>query len=60
MWKSAEAFKKKKISLQADLDKKSRDRHSRTQSVVEKSQRIKDQLHKVPNIDERAPSQYPF
>ena len=41
MWKSAEAFKKKKNSLQAEYDKKSKDVHSVAESEVEKSKRVK-------------------
>ena len=55
MWKSAEAFKKKKISLQTQYDKKSKDVHSVTESAMETSQRIKQQLQDVSH-DEKAPS----
>ena len=34
MWKSAEAFKKKKFSLEAEYEKKSRDVHEKAESAV--------------------------
>lgn len=37
MWKSAEAFKKKKISLFADLERRSKEKNSKEESVMEKS-----------------------
>lgn len=59
MWKSAEAFRKKKISLQAENDKKSR--NSQAESFLAKSQRFKDKLkEKQPSNEEAAPNAYPF
>ena len=60
MWKSANAFKKKRAKLNEQFSKKSKSRVSKTESLAEKSQRLKRNLAHVPNIDQADPSNYIF
>ena len=56
MWKSAEAFKRKKISLQAESDKKSKGVQSKTESAAQIAMRVKKELQGAYHLDEEAPS----